>query len=312
MTLFIHGIGHICAGIDEPHNKSTKRLEEIHISKWAKGSVRRRMGRPAQMAFVAAKRALENARLDNSDQIAIVTASSLGDTSVGLDTLSVHRRTMERKLRTWLLPNATHNAPAGHLSIALKSTSPSLTVSHGWLSAESAISAAHDLIVSDTSRYVLVVVGDEADPEWGDLLRTWGANEWADRLDDERFQEGAVALVLGGQPGENALGRIHSFVERCETEPIALKGAMMRHRIDHSSSTEVRIRANAGDRDLLLSSAEALERSENEIHMEEAGAGTSQTGPLAILAKHVENDNSSDLLFISREMDDLAVLHWSR
>ncbi len=312
MRMYIHGIGALARGVDEPFAEDTGRLEEVPIADYTRPAFRRRFGRLAKLVYVAASRAIADAGVEDPSELAIVGSSALGETTVSLDLLAQIRKSMGRTLRPWLVPNSVHNAPAGYLTIGHQSHRPSVTVSQGWLSAEAALVAAEDLLASGAADRALVFSGDEADPAWVERLREAGAADWADHLEKEAFQEAAVALVVGTDPGGRELGSITAAVENRTSTTDGIAALLKRYGVSPSTAAEIRVRIGAGGAELRDAAAPALGRSENEIRCDGPGLGTSQAGALIALLDRIQAGAAQELLLLGKELDELAFIHWSR
>ncbi len=312
MGLYIHGIGALARGVDEPFAEGTGRLEEVPIANYTRPAFRRRFGRLAKLVYVAAARAIADAGVEDPSELAIVGSSALGETTVSLDLLAQIKKSMGRTLRPWLVPNSVHNAPAGYLTIGHQSHRPSVTVSQGWLSAEAALVAAEDLLASGAADRALVFSGDEADPAWVERLRQMGATAWADRMEKEAFQEAAVAIVVGIDPGGRELGSITAAVENQTPTTDGIAALLTRYDISPSKAAEIRVRIGAGGPELKDITGPALGRSEDEIHCDGPGPGTSQAGAFISLLDCIQAGAAEELLLLSKELDELAFVHWSR
>ncbi|MCP4603002.1 MAG: hypothetical protein GY847_21215 [Proteobacteria bacterium] len=310
MRLYIHGIGALTLGVDEPFVEGVGRLENIPINEYARPAFRRRFARLSKLTYVAASKAMADARVEDPEKLAIITSSALGETTVSLDLLAQIQKSMGRTLRPWLVPNSVHNAPAGYLSIGHKNRQPSVTASQGWLSSEAGIVAAEDILATDQAERALIISGDEADPNWVERLEEAGASKWADMLNKEAFQEGVTALVVGKEPGGRELGSLTAGVERAAKGPDALIEMLKRYGITPGPNTEIRVRLSAAGEELKNSVERTFEGISEKIHFDGPGPGSVQAGALAALNACISKGSSNELLLFGREIDEIAFVHW--
>jgi hypothetical protein len=310
--LHIHGVGTLARGADEPFAEGIAALETIPIEEYTKPAFRRRFGRLSRLCYVAASRALEDAGVDRPEELGLVSSTALGEATVTVDLLSQIHASRGALLRPGLVPNSVHSAPAGYLSIGHGNHSPSVTVSQGWLSAEAALAAAGDLAWGTGVDRVLLVCGDEADPAWTERIAETDGGERAALLAAEGFQEGAVALVLGREPGGRRIGTARAAVERAPVEPGAISALLGRYDALPGEGAEVRVRAGAGGGLLGGAVAAALGRPEESVRIDGPGPGTAQAAALLSLASHLRRDGADELLLVGAELDELAIVHWVR
>jgi hypothetical protein len=312
MRLNIHGIGTLSLGVEEPFVQGTGSLQTIPIGDYAKPGLRRKFGRLATMYYVAASRAIENAQIDNLDEFAIVASTALGEATVSLNILAQIHQSRGKVLSPRLVPNSVHNSPAGHLSIGKKIHCPSVTVSQGWLSAEAGLMAAEDLLHAGLAKRALVVFGDEADASWPGRLEELGATQWARSVAAESFQEGAVALVVGREPGGLGLGTISARVERIGSGRNNMVSVLEKSKIKLGLGAEIRVRSSAGGENMREGIGKGLGIDRNRIYLDGPGLGSAQAGAFIALKKCIERTDSEELLLLGMEMDEVAFLHWTR
>jgi hypothetical protein len=312
MRLYIHGIGTLSLGPDEPFVQGIGALQSIPIADYAKPGLRRKLGRLATMVYVAASRAIENARAEDLDGFAIVTSTALGEATVSLDILAQIHQSRGKVLSPRLVPNSVHNSPAGYLSIGKKNHCPSVTVSQGWLSAEAGLMAAEDLLHAGLTERVLVVCGDEADASWPGRLEELGATHWAKSVASESFQEGAVALVVGREPGGLGLGSISAGVERIGPELNNIVSVLKKNRIKLGLGAEVRVRSIARGGDIRDRIGNGLEIGRDRIRLDGPGLGSAQAGAFIALKECIESAVEEERLLLGVEMDEMSFIHWTR
>jgi hypothetical protein len=304
--LCVHGVGSCALGIDEPYTEGPAQLAELPIKQYAKPAKLRRYARLARLVYVAASRAIEDAGVDDPSSLAVVTATAMGELTASLKLLEQIHEKRGRGISPALVPNTVHNAPAGHLTIGIGSRCPSVTVSQGWLSAEAALLAAADLIEIGGADRALVIIGDECDPSWVERLEQADARPWARDLGQEAFQEGAVALVVGREPGGRRLGRVAARVER-----VGDRAAFARELIEaegaRGSSLEIRVRHGAAGGEL----ADLLSNVRPAV-LDGPGAGSSQAGAAAVLLERMRDPQCERLLLIGAELDEVGVLSFRR
>jgi hypothetical protein len=313
MRLHVHGVGRIALGRDEPlgtdPGRSLGRLAEVPIKLYAAPAAYRRYGRVTRLMFVAAARAIADAGLADTSRLAVVTGTALGEVATSLELLERLHGSRGAAVGPALVPGSVHNAPAGYLTIGLKSRAPSLDVSHGALSAEAALCAAADLIGGAAADSALVVCGDEADPAWVEKLTSLGAGELASALAAEAFQEGAAALVLGREPGGRNLGTVAAALERAPSP--ARAGALVDGLAGGPQDPAAAwiTRPGAGGAALAAELGAVLGRP---VECRGAGSGASQAGALGSLADALLDGPvpAGDLVLLGRELDDLGAIHF--
>jgi hypothetical protein len=312
MRLYIHGVGALTMGEDEPFVDGMGALAEIPIADYAKSNQRRRFGRLAKLFYVAATRAVEDAGVDDIDELAVVGATAVGETSVSLDIITQIRASRGKTLSPRLVPNSVHNSPAGYFSIGKKNHRPSVTVSQGWLSGEAGLMAAEDILTLGLADKVLVMLGDETDLSWITRLEGAGATEWASSLRDQFYQEGAVALVLGRAPGGKGLGSVVGGVVRAKPDAENLTACLDGHRLEPGPGLQVRVRAGAGGQALMAAVRQTPKLGDRPIHFDDRGPGSAQAGAFLTLKQQIEQSDCTELLLLGAELDELAFIHWVR
>jgi hypothetical protein len=317
MRLHLHGMGGCALGAaGEPFVEGLGRVADVPIKQYAKPAARRRYGRLTKLVTIAAQRAIADAGVEDPGTLAVVTATAMGELSISLELVCQIHATRGATISPSLVPSSVLNAPAGHLTIALDDRRPAITVSQGWLSAEAGLAAAADLLADGVAEQVLVVAGDEVDPGWIDRLEQAGADAWSAQLTAEAFQEGALALVLGREPGGRRLGSVCGAVERAGDPVRGVRRLVERCLGGPDGRPEVRVRHGAGGDRLLEVVAEALGRPASELVRDGAGLGSSQAGAFAVLFDRLATtdatDGADELLLIGAEVDEIAVLHWRR
>lgn len=302
MDLYIHGLGTCAVGSDSDFADATAKLENVPIKEYATASLRRRYGNVAKMMYIAACRALTDANIEDTGQVAIIAATAAGEVTTGLKLLEQIHNTRGVRISPALVPNAVHNAPAGHMSIGFKSRAPSITVSQGSLTAEAALMTASDLLEFDNVDVALVVVGDEADPVWEQRLKESGASRLSQKLADKSFQEGAAAMIIGKVPGAKHLGRITASVERANEPKIRINEIIR----EYLSLKDILIVARTG------AGGEEISDLHSEVQLDGPGLGTSQIGAWSRLISEIKGSSQDKLLLIAKEIEDIGFLFWQR
>ncbi len=310
--LYIHGIGTMAAGHDAAFSETMAALETLPIKEFVPPRKSRRFGRLSKMIYIAAAREIARAGIEDTTALPVINATCMGEAAASLGLLEQIHRTRGKTISPALVPNSVHNAPAGYLTIGLGNRAPSITVSQGWLSSEAAVAAASDWMSAGLSDRLLVLSGDEADPKWLDRLREEGADSFARGLEEEAFQEGAVAMVLGSAPSAFCLGRVIAGVERCMSEPVEIAHLLEKYEIRVGRDAEVCVRVGAKGEPLRHIAAKALNRPVGSIRVDGRGIGTAQAYALNRLAATVETPEADELLLLGGEVDEVAFLHWQR
>ncbi len=123
--------------------------------------VRRRMSRLSTMVSLACQEALEGAGLnveEARDAIGFVFGTGYGE----LDTTSrMFQAGLEKNMSPTLFHNSVHNAPMGYAGIITGIRGPSLTVSDGHISGESALVQAAGMIAGGVVPVLAAGAGDE-------------------------------------------------------------------------------------------------------------------------------------------------------
>lgn len=278
--LFIEGVGGLGPGGSE--GTGTVQLEDIPIKDYAKPALRRRYGRLAKLMTVAAQRALADAKGVETADMGIVTATAMGEANVTIELLSQIRETRGKTASAALVANSVHNAPAGHLTIALGIHGPAVTVSQGWLSGHAALAAAADLVFAGLVPRVLAVCGDEVDLRWAQMLKDAGAVSFAQALERCAFKESAAALVLSAVPGPACKGSVVGGVVRCDESPGGIAAAL----------------EGAG----IPSDREGERAAASPFGM--------QAGSLGAVVSAVQKRSLGELLVLHREADELGYTHY--
>jgi len=153
-------------------------------------------------AFAAAKGCLEGVSLPGHE-LGIVVGSGQGE----LETTKEYYRALalENAARPFLFQNSLHHSTAGMLSLALKITGPSVTVSDSFFSGESAVDMAATLLDSRQCLACVVVGTDTLVPTFDKAIRTRFPK-------DLERGEGAAALLVAREEGWDKLGGKADFV----------------------------------------------------------------------------------------------------
>jgi hypothetical protein len=292
-------------GFDASFEALTARCDDVPIKEYAGASQRRRFGRLAKLKYVAASRALSDAGRCDPSKLAVVTGTALGEATVTLELLAQIHETRGGGISPSLVPNSVHNSPAGHLTIGLANHQPSVTVSQGWLSACAALVAAEDYLLGGLAEQALVIVGDEADPEWTNRLASLGARDLAQALSAESFQETAVALVVGTRPGVCDKGALSCAVDAAAS--ISRRGLELVFSLDKEIKPGEPF--YLGGESGAVSDLEAVAAQIGAVPERLAeGIGTSGGGVLALLTTEL---GERGFWYAAAERQELAVLRFS-
>jgi Beta-ketoacyl synthase, N-terminal domain len=310
--LQIHGVGTCARGFEQPFVESSAQLEQVPIKDYAKPKHRRRFGLTTKLMYIAASRAIQHAGIEDPSRLALIGATALGEAASSIKLIGQIHQTKGVTISPALVSGSVHGAPAGHLSIGIGSRAPSTTVSQGWLSAEAGLAAAADFIGAGLATEVLVMAGDESDPNWADQLREAQAPHWAEDLDKAAFQEGGIAFVVGGEPGGKRLGSVVAGVERVAFNARAVRSLLDRNAISPGPDAQIRLRQGAGGNEIKDIVALSLNRDPETIRIEGPGAGTAQSAAFSALAAAIDDKSTNELLLLGTELDEMAFLHWQR
>lgn len=122
-------------------------------------SLQRRMRSLSLMSVISAWRCLQDSGLEYSkyqDSMGIVMGTGWGEIDSIYSLLMQATETAELSISPALFHTSVHNAPAGHLGIFLESKGPTLTVTQGDQSFESALSVGNLLLESEQCPIVLL------------------------------------------------------------------------------------------------------------------------------------------------------------
>ncbi len=309
---YIWGTGTMSKGSDEPFSNRTALLESLPIKDYIDPRASRRFGRLTKMIYIAAHRAISDAGIDDPSTIPACVATCLGETQAALGILEQIHQSKGAVISPALVPNSVHNAALGYLFIGQKNHSEAFTVSQGWLSAEAALATADDMLEMGFGELILAAVGDEAYPEWTERLKSLGDYSSAQKLEEEAFEEGAAALILGSSPCKRDLGLVASGSIRWDGTPDGLKKLLESVGVAVSADTEIRVRKSADGKRLREKAALAFGKTNEEIFFDTEGFGTVQTGPLLRLIEACLSERKTELLLLGAEIDELAYIHWKR
>jgi 3-oxoacyl-(acyl-carrier-protein) synthase len=152
LELALFGAGAGTRRVEDLGDESKRRLPPL---------VRRRMSRLASMVCLACGESLGAAGIrleEEKDRIGLVFGTGYGE----LDTTSrIFLAGLEDHMSPTLFHNSVHNAPMGYAGIITGIRGPSLTVSDGHVSGESAFIRAAELVVGGVASIVAAGAGDE-------------------------------------------------------------------------------------------------------------------------------------------------------
>jgi 3-oxoacyl-[acyl-carrier-protein] synthase II len=181
----------------------------------------RRMDRLSQMVTVAARMAVDDARIDLAIQdkrsLGIVMGTAFGATDVTTQFAGTLFTEGPRRVNPILVPNTVMNAPAGHAAIELGLKGINSTVNHREASAETAIAYAAMQVRQGRADAILAGGGDTLSPFFFAVLERFralspqgGGEEVARPFDRHRngpvVGEGAALLCLESLESARARG----------------------------------------------------------------------------------------------------------
>jgi hypothetical protein len=129
-------------------------------------------------------------------------------------------------------------------------------------------------------------------------------------LEQESFQEGAAALVVGREPGSAGLGWVEASVER-----VTERGPWLRRELERAGpfapGAEVRVRHGADGLSLLAALGDGV-LTDTVPELDGPGPGSPQAGALGVLVERMRDPRCEELFLVGAEHDEVGVLHWRR
>ncbi|MBK05950.1 MAG: hypothetical protein CL920_01245 [Deltaproteobacteria bacterium] len=305
--LYIHGYG-FCSADDEGMQEGTAMLPSLPAKEYIPRRQRRRMGRLAQLYYIAASKALTDAGVSQPFTGPMISGTGYGEISIAISFLRDMFTYRGRDLSPTAIQNSVHNAPLSHASIGLANTAPALTVSQGWLSVEAALQTAMQLSFLVQPTHILVLCGDVFDAQWLEELRERGYEEQAAKLDALHLREGAAAMVLSPTPpDEERYGVCREAMVCHQSWQDAWKHRVFGE-IDARGSV-LRLRALAEGVRL---AREVEDKDWSAVVCDENGWGTSAVGAIHQLQDCATRDAWESVLLLGTEHGDIGGIHWSR
>ncbi|MFC1853240.1 beta-ketoacyl synthase chain length factor [candidate division CSSED10-310 bacterium] len=310
MSWYILGTGS-CSALNNADFQAG-RIQSIPALEKLPRAVRRKMGRLAKIMHAAMIVAAN--RFPLPPEFPLVVGTAYGEIDMGLGVLQDIFETQGRLLRPIKVQNSVHVSAAGQLGIQFKNQGPTLTVSHGKLTAEASLEALLTLLDANSYPLGVAVVGDLFDPNWAQQL-----NEQADHhrslLTSTPYYEGAAAIIIGEKsllPPDwrpwRISGGAYRFVEKSE----ALKGWWHAVLETLPQKTQLYTRLHAPWDDAFPAPQPGKVDPKQKMNKINAGYGTSMTGPLDHMLSVLPDTAEETLLFLAREDSEIGFIRCDR
>ncbi len=276
-------------------------------------NLKRLSGRLAKMVYHAAAEAITDAGYSNIENLPVIYGSAMSEIDSGRQLISQIYESSGASISPTLVQNSVHNAPAGFLSIGFNITAPVMTVCGSFLSGEAVLDYAFTFLATSSYREVLVISGDQYRSHWSSLLEGCQLSHLARELKEMNFMEGISALLLSQDgAGKQDYGYIkEAAVIHLAKEDILSKELLNEFNFFIGPETQIVIRDFCQDRiDSPVELAELLEIPLDRIHLITKEMGTSLTFPISNIINYKTTHKSQDLLFLSGEFDDIAIVHY--
>lgn len=276
-------------------------LDQLETLSAIPRSMRRKMGRLTQLMFAAVSDAIRG--LDIPETYPLVVGTAYGEVDMGISVLSDIFESGGALLRPVQVQNSVHVAASGYLGILLKNRGPTLTISHGKLTAEASLDALITLMHIHDSPCGVFVVGDLFDPRWAVQLKDKAPIQY-ERLTSVPYYEGAVALVVGRL--KNLLPKkrlLNGGVFRFPIGSQKMKSWFQEFEQNFPSDLNI-ISRTIAPWDSELSDILAPYN-----HISAGPSyGTSLTGPLDYLISAISQNPSQNYFFMAREKEEIGFL----
>lgn len=316
MKLYITGIGTcVVDDFSEEELDQGASIKTIPAKAYMPAGVRRGTERLAKMFYIAAVKAFEDADYENRSSPPVIAGTGMSEIDAALDLLFQIHESKGSIISPRLVQNTVHNAPSSILSIGLKNTSPVITMAHSFLSGESAVDYALTLAETSVYRDILVIAGDQYVTRWAALLSENKLHHLSNKLRSMNFTEGVAALLLSRDKHAN---KDYGSITGCcvfhlpEQQKLSIKH-LRKFGISVSAGTVVILREFF--RDNLPGNEELaciLGIPPDNIMILSAKNGTSMAWPLSDLISYIRKSTYKDILFISSEFNDIALLQYRR
>jgi hypothetical protein len=269
--------------------------------------ISRMSSRFARMVYVAVSRALKDAGYENDKSIPIITATSLGEADDTRELLTQIFETQGETISPKLVQNTVYNAPTSVLTIGMENKNQAITITHSFLSIESAIDYAFTLLSTSENRKVIVVGGEQYLEKWENMLEQYNLLDIKQSIKSMDFKEGVIAFILSLDKSENKnYGEIiNSCVVHIPTNKDFSLEILNKYGFSISENTKIIVRKYCQDKIKSTSSlSKSLKISENRIIQ----STSSMSEPLYSILMAIKNCEKSNLLFISSEVNDIGLM----
>lgn len=313
MTMVLRGFG-LCSALAE-NGGASMRVSTIPHIECVPRSLRRKIGTLSQLMYSATMAAIHHNELPVPCPMIVGTA--FGEIDTGIDFLVDLHDTRGTMLRPTWIQNCVHVSSSGYLGILLGNQGPTMTISHGKLTAEASLDVLITLLEWQQSPLGLMIVGDLFNPAWRDRLgQPELHHDSYQALWTEDYFEGAAALIVGGEKSSDYDGKhwriqggVHRFPRTCSEE---FQSYLVETIGPLPQNTEISTRKYALFDEMLPGSW--LDHKNNQIGITVLGTGfgTSMTGPLDYLVHRLPRTSADSLLFLAREDDEIGYLRLDR
>ncbi len=314
MKLYITGIGTcVVDDFSEEELDQGASIKTIPAKAYMPAGVRRGTERLAKMFYIAAVKAFEDADYENRSSPPVIAGTGMSEIDAALDLLFQIHESKGSIISPRLVQNTVHNAPSSILSIGLKNTSPVITMAHSFLSGESAVDYAFTLAETSVYRDILVVAGDQYVTRWTAMLAEKKLHHLGSKLESMNFTEGAAALLLSRDKPAN---RDYGAISACCVFHLPVREKFsIKHlrKFGFSVSTDTVVILREFFRDNLPCNEELaaiLDIPLDNIMILNAKEGNSMASPLSDLISYIRTTTFKDILFISSEFNDTALLQY--
>ena len=277
-------------------------------------------GKVSRMFYIAAVNALKDAGLTETANLPVISATGMGEVDGIVEQLSQIHESKGEILSPTLVQNTVLNAPASLMSIGLKKTKPVITVAHSLLSIEAALDYAFTLFQTTDNNTILLVGGEQYNPEWPEKLKELGQGQFSRNLQEQKFQEGSIALVLTSRDNNSSkfyakimAADVFHFIPVSENKSISLADPFFsklireKYGIKPETNTQIYIKKYCADRFVSISElSRELNIDKNRI----AYSSSSFSSPLLEIMESSKNAEKNEYVYFSNEYNDFAIVHW--
>jgi hypothetical protein len=298
MKLTIKGIG-TCFPYDYEGGK-------LPYKEYVPKSIRRSSCRFARMVYIAGVNALRDAGCEDTP-MPVITSTALSEFDETINLLIQIFETGGEMISPKLVQNTVYNAPTSIFTIGQKNKNTALTITHSFLNIEAGIDYASTLFQTSGGAYknILLIGGDEYQDRWAELLEVNGLGHLSKKLKSMNYKEGTTAVVLttDDKPKKNYGEILNSGVFHLPKDKEFTKDFITKHGFTVNQDTQVIVREFCRERfkdNTTLSEILGIPQSNIK-------ASNHLSTPLYEIYNLQEN-KTPDLLFISSEVNDIALL----